>query len=465
TGGSNQRKEKKRRKRTNAESSKKSSGSKKSTKDVEEPTQDEGVKHTDQPQSDDTSKNDNSIWFKQPPRPETLDLDWNTVKAADDLQNKHGLKRCEGREVKSELKKGQAAIRSILVKIPDFTLSDESFSEEDVPNENFKIFSNTLFDLNEEITSTKVDQIDDEDFPDCDDSRARGYGHHSLEASHPLPLLSFGNPQYLIFFAKDEYFATFQGNGYSEKDKNKGKSDKTEHGNGRSARLRLLFAIVIALHYARSLLVVLENVRLVELCTINHVVVQKECGNPVEGPSCQGCALWRKKLKEVWFTTCHENGINQDLLNTSESSDDDTNVVNAPPTRISTSSDESFSEEDIPNENFKIFSNPLFDLDEEITSTKVDQIDDEFAGELTLPHSIPPGIDDVNLDPEGDILFLESLLYDNSSPRPPKEFNSENPTEVFSPSPIPVEDSDSLMEEMDIFLNDDDFIPPGMRVI
>ncbi|GJR54218.1 hypothetical protein Tco_1404739 [Tanacetum coccineum] len=34
-----------------------------------------------------------------------------------------------------------------------------------------------------------------------------------------------------------------------------------------------------------------------------------------------------------------------------------------------TSSDESFSEEDVPNENFKIFSNPLFDLDEEITST------------------------------------------------------------------------------------------------
>ncbi|GJU03226.1 hypothetical protein Tco_1113564 [Tanacetum coccineum] len=53
-----------------------------------------------------------------------------------------------------------------------------------------------------------------------------------------------------------------------------------------------------------------------------------KCGNPVESPSCQGCALWRKKLKEVWFTICH--GIYQDLLNTSESSDDDTNVVNAP---------------------------------------------------------------------------------------------------------------------------------------
>ncbi|GJR72115.1 hypothetical protein Tco_0084480 [Tanacetum coccineum] len=174
-----------------------------------------------------------------------------------------------------------------------------------------------------------------------------------------------------------------------------------------------------------------------------------------------------------------------------------------------TSSDESFSEEDVPNENFKIFSNPLFDLDEEITSTKVDQIDDEvlentnsippgieypcfnaesdllesllqqdtsindsqkidslldeFAGELTLLHSIPPGIDDVNLDPEGDILFLESLLYDNSFPCPLEEFNSENPTESFSPSPIPVEDSDSLMEEIDIFLDGDGSIPPGIE--
>ncbi|GJU64920.1 hypothetical protein Tco_1246755 [Tanacetum coccineum] len=67
------------------------------------------------------------------------------------------------------------------------------------------------------------------------------------------------------------------------------------------------------------------------------------------------------------------------------------------------------------------------------------------------------------LDPEGDILFLESLLYDNSSPRPPEEFNSENPTESFSPSPIPVEDSDSLMEEIDIFLDGDDSIPPGIE--
>ncbi|GJU43840.1 hypothetical protein Tco_1201106 [Tanacetum coccineum] len=154
-------------------------------------------------------------------------------------------------------------------------------------------------------------------------------------------------------------------------------------------------------------------------------------------------------------------------------------------------------------EEFKISSNPLFDLDEvspiddevleSITSippgmgidsfdaesdiiesllnrdtsfdssSKIDFLLDEFAGELTRLQSIPPGIDNINLDPEGDIFFLESLLYDNSSPRPPEEFNSENSIEFFSPSPILVEDSDSLMEEIDIFLDDDDSIPPGIE--
>nr|GEY76480.1 reverse transcriptase domain-containing protein [Tanacetum cinerariifolium] len=55
-----------------------------------------------------------------------------------------------------------------------------------------------------------------------------------------------------------------------------------------------------------------------------------ECGNPVDGQYCQGCALLRKELKEVWFTYCIENGIFQGLLDTSESSNDNTNVVNAP---------------------------------------------------------------------------------------------------------------------------------------
>ncbi|GKD58391.1 hypothetical protein Tco_1295900 [Tanacetum coccineum] len=142
------------------------------------------------------------------------------------------------------------------------------------------------------------------------------------------------------------------------------------------------------------------------------------------------------------------------------------------------SDDESFSEEDVPMENFKIFSNPLFDLDEEIVSTenlclikilrlillsKIDSLLDEFAGELTLLKSIPPGIDDDNLDPEGEIHLVERLLYDNSSPRPPEELNVENSIESFSPSPIPVEDSNSLIEEIDLFLIPDNSMPPGIE--
>ncbi|GKC88570.1 hypothetical protein Tco_1149219 [Tanacetum coccineum] len=61
--------------------------------------------------------------------------------------------------------------------------------------------------------------------------------------------------------------------------------------------------------------------------------------------------------------------------------------------------------------------------------------------------------------------LIKNLLYDNSSPRPPEELNSEISDaiiESFSSSPIPVKDSDSLMEEIDIFLAADDSIPPGI---
>ncbi|GKF93559.1 hypothetical protein Tco_0283259, partial [Tanacetum coccineum] len=59
---------------------------------------------------------------------------------------------------------------------------------------------------------------------------------------------------------------------------------------------------------------------------------------------------------------------------------------------------------------------------------------------------------------------VERLLYDNSSPRPPEEFNSKNPTESFYPSPIPIEDSDSLMQEIAIFLDGDGSIPPDSTI-
>ncbi|GKB41329.1 hypothetical protein Tco_0886271 [Tanacetum coccineum] len=52
------------------------------------------------------------------------------------------------------------------------------------------------------------------------------------------------------------------------------------------------------------------------------------CETPIDGPYCRGCALLRKKFKEDLFAYCVENF--QDFEDTSESSDDNTNVVNAP---------------------------------------------------------------------------------------------------------------------------------------
>nr|GEY24193.1 hypothetical protein [Tanacetum cinerariifolium] len=96
----------------------------------------------------------------------------------------------------------------------------------------------------------------------------------------------------------------------------------------------------------------------------------------------------------------------------------------------------------------------------------IDSLLDEFAGELTLLKSIPPGIDETNYDLEEDIRLIKRLLYDKSSPRPPKEFvfeNSNAEIESFSPSPIPVEDSDSFMEEIDLSFNLDDPMPSGIE--
>nr|GEW75621.1 hypothetical protein [Tanacetum cinerariifolium] len=127
------------------------------------------------------------------------------------------------------------------------------------------------------------------------------------------------------------------------------------------------------------------------------------------------------------------------------------------------SDDQSCSDKDVPE---KIFSNPLFEeeiipikIDQHhdnadsthdsslIISSKIDSLLDEFAGELTLLKSIP-------------------LLYDNSSPCPPKEFvskNSDVDIESFSPSPIPDEDSDSRMEEIDLTLTPDNPMPPSIQ--
>nr|GEY58186.1 hypothetical protein [Tanacetum cinerariifolium] len=100
------------------------------------------------------------------------------------------------------------------------------------------------------------------------------------------------------------------------------------------------------------------------------------------------------------------------------------------------------------------------------SSLKIDSLLDEFVSELTLLKSIPSGIDETDCYLEEDIRLIERLLYDNSSPCPPKEFVSENSNvdiESFSPSPILVEDNDSRMEEIDLSFNPDEPMPSSIE--
>nr|GFA49047.1 hypothetical protein [Tanacetum cinerariifolium] len=131
------------------------------------------------------------------------------------------------------------------------------------------------------------------------------------------------------------------------------------------------------------------------------------------------------------------------------------------------SDDQSLSDEDVLE---KIYSNPLFD--EEIIPMEIDQ--HSFNAESDLIKSMPNHDSLIIISSKIDSLFDEfaeirltkRLLYDNSSPRPPEEIVSDNSNtdiESFSPSPIPNEDSDPLMEEIDLYFNPDDPMPPGIE--
>ncbi|GJU61011.1 hypothetical protein Tco_1238777 [Tanacetum coccineum] len=66
---------------------------------------------------------------------------------------------------------------------------------------------------------------------------------------------------------------------------------------------------------------------------------------------------------------------------------------------------------------------PLFDANEDECFDPGGEFD-EIEACLTS-NSISPEIDDADFDPEGDILLLEKLLSDDTSPLPPKELHFE----------------------------------------
>ncbi|GKC56507.1 hypothetical protein Tco_1084105, partial [Tanacetum coccineum] len=125
----------------------------------------------------------------------------------------------------------------------------------------------------------------------------------------------------------------------------------------------------------------------------------------------------------------------------------------------------------------------LLSRDSSITSPKIDFLPKEFVGELDFIDPILPGIDEDNFDEEDfdeeegendndilqkkDEILREKLLNVNLlvdkiealKLTPFIPFVLENP----SSSPIPVVDSDFLVEEVDTFLVLEDSIPPGIE--
>ncbi|GKD24247.1 hypothetical protein Tco_1230461, partial [Tanacetum coccineum] len=110
--------------------------------------------------------------------------------------------------------------------------------------------------------------------------------------------------------------------------------------------------------------------------------------------------------------------------------------INDPGTLYTTSrDDESLSEEEIQKDEFKYFSNPLYDLDDEIiTNEKI--LPNQKDLDVVIP--IPPEIDKHCFNAESDLLEsllnrdfpidstkIDSIFDEFSLPRPSEEFNSE----------------------------------------
>nr|GFA36450.1 hypothetical protein [Tanacetum cinerariifolium] len=149
---------------------------------------------------------------------------------------------------------------------------------------------------------------------------------------------------------------------------------------------------------------------------------------------------------------------------------------------FNSSDDESLPDEDVPAEEFKIYSNPLFDEDE-INSDKLDphcfNVESDFVESLLnrdtfidfsskfdfsgeLAH-IKPEIPKFNFDFEEEIRLIENLLYDNSFSRPPEELNAKIANTIIDDENDDDLLNDSLLKEADLFLVSDNSIPPDIE--
>ncbi|GKB29874.1 hypothetical protein Tco_0869275 [Tanacetum coccineum] len=123
---------------------------------------------------------------------------------------------------------------------------------------------------------------------------------------------------------------------------------------------------------------------------------------------------------------------------------------------FTSSDDESLSDEDVPEENVKIYSNPLFEFDDEYISSDVNPLFDEVLEDIESKDSYVSNLDEPALlvtplsdfnedecfDPGGDVDEIEFLLHrDPSTPK----ISVASILEGFTDEP-PLEENDDLFD-------------------
>nr|GEZ17455.1 putative reverse transcriptase domain-containing protein [Tanacetum cinerariifolium] len=106
---------------------------------------------------------------------------------------------------------------------------------------------------------------------------------------------------------------------------------------------------------------------------------------------------------------------------------------------FTSSDDKSLFDEDVPKDNVKIYSNPLFEFNDKYISSDVNPLFDEDecfdpGGDVDKINAfdIPLDFEDGYYDSERDVLYLESFLSDDTTPNlPPEVFLGHDPRSLM----------------------------------
>nr|GEV45366.1 hypothetical protein [Tanacetum cinerariifolium] len=125
---------------------------------------------------------------------------------------------------------------------------------------------------------------------------------------------------------------------------------------------------------------------------------------------------------------------------------------------FTSSDDGSLYDEDVPIEEFKVYSNPLFD-NEEINSDEIGphcfNAESDFVESLSNCDTL------IDSSPKFDFLEEFSGALMPTSVADEEQFNTI--VETLPTSPILIEESDSQREEIDIFTGTDELLPPSIK--